>query len=317
MRKERAIGRIAVNKRLLSLFLLCVAIIAPLAAETRTASSNAVAQPLPSTHVHNLFRATTNVFSGNSPDSDAAFAEIAKLGVKTIISVDGARPDVETARKHGLRYIHLPIGYDGVPSNRVVELVKAAQTVTGPIYVHCHHGKHRGPAAVAVICEATAGWTTNQAVAWLKEAGTATDYSGLYKSAMDFRLPEAAALAKIVELPEAAKTSSLVEAMVAIDEEMERLKSAQKNGWKEIPNQPDVVPAHTATILWEHLRELARIDDTAKRPEDYRTKLAASEKAADQLRALLRDANANTAARDTAFKTLGQTCAACHKPYRN
>ncbi|MBK7998389.1 MAG: cytochrome c [Verrucomicrobia bacterium] len=305
------------NKLLLIAWMVCAAAIGSPAAETRTASSNTLAQPLPSTHVHNLFRATTNVFSGNSPDSAAAFAEIATLGVKTIISVDGARPDAEAARKYGMRYIHLPIGYDGVPSNRVVELVKAAQTVTGPIYVHCHHGKHRGPAAVAVICEATAGWTTNQAVAWLTEAGTATDYSGLYKSAMDFRLPEAAALGKIVELPEAAKTSSLVDAMVAIDEEMERLKSAQRNGWKGIPNQPDVVPAHTATILWEHLRELARIDDTAKRPEDYRTKLTASEKAAGQLRSLLRDANADTAARDTAFKSLGQTCAACHKPYRN
>lgn len=305
------------NKLLLSLFLLCAAVIATLAAAIRTTSTNAVAQPLASTHVHNLFRATTNVFSGNSPDTDAAFAEIAKLGVKTIISVDGARPDAATARKHGLRYIHLPIGYDGVPSNRVVELVKAAQSVDGPIYVHCHHGKHRGPAAVAVICEATAGWTTNQAVAWLMEAGTATDYGGLYQSAMDFRLPEAAALAKIIELPEAAKTSSLVDAMVAIDEEMERLKSAQKNAWKGIPNQPDVVPAHTATILWEHLREIARTDDTAKRPTDYRTRLTESEKAADQLRVLLRDGSSLAPARDAAFQALNKTCASCHKQYRN
>jgi protein tyrosine phosphatase (PTP) superfamily phosphohydrolase (DUF442 family) len=305
------------NELLLSSLAIFSLALSLCAAETRSVATNAVAQPLPSTHVHNLFRATTNVFSGNSPDSDAGFAEIAKLGVKTIISVDGAKPDAEAARKYGMRYIHLPIGYDGVPSNRIVELVKAAQTVSGPIYVHCHHGKHRGPAAVAVMCEATAGWTTNQAVTWLKEAGTATDYGGLYKSAMEFRPPEAAALAKIIELPEAAKTSSLVDAMVAIDEEMERLKSAQKNAWKGILNQPDVVPAHTATILWEHFKEMARTDDTAKRPEDYRTKLAASEKAADQFRALLRDSKADPAARDTAFKSLGQTCAACHKPYRN
>ena len=237
VRTNRAFGQNVAVKLILLLSLAVFAgSVCSHAAETRRVSTNAVAQPLPSTRVHNLFRATTNVFSGNSPDSDAAFAEIARLGVKTIISVDGAKPDAATARKHGLRYIHLPIGYDGVPSNRVVELVKAAQTMTGPIYVHCHHGKHRGPAAVAVICEATAGWTTNQAVTWLQEAGTAADYSGLYKSAMEFRLPEAAALAKIIELPEAAKTSSLVDAMVAIDEEMERLNSAQKNGGKGIPN---------------------------------------------------------------------------------
>lgn len=273
--------------------------------------------PLLSAHLHNLFRAATNVFSGNSPEGGAAFAEIAKLGAKTILSVDGSRPDVETARKHGLRYIHLPFGYDGIPTHRVAELVKAAQSVEGPIYVHCHHGLHRGPAAVAVICEATAGWTTNQAVAWLKQAGTAADYAGLYRSAMDFRLPEAAVLALIVELPEVAETSPLVEAMVAIDEEFDRLKAAQKAGWSILPQQPDLTPAHPATILWEHLRELARTDDTVKRTEDYRTRLAASEKAAGQLRALLRDTKAATAARDTSFQALSKTCAACHKHYRN
>jgi protein tyrosine phosphatase (PTP) superfamily phosphohydrolase (DUF442 family) len=284
---------------------------------TGSTSTNAVATPVPSTHVHQLFRATTNVFSGNSPESDAAFAEIARLGVKTIISVDGGRPDVELARKHGLRYIHLPIGYDGVPARRVAELVKAAQSSPGPLYIHCHHGKHRGPAAVAVICEATAGWTTNQAVTWLKEAGTAADYPGLYRSAVEFRLPEAAALARIIELPEIARTSSLVEAMVGIDEEFDRLKAAQKTGWKNVPNQPDLTPAHTATILWEHFRELARIDDTTRRPEEYRAKLAASEKAADAFRGLLRDARADSAARDAAFQSLGQSCGACHKQYRN
>jgi len=296
---------------------LLVANVAPAAERTQPASTNGIGTPLPSTYVHNLFRASTNVFSGNSPDSDAAFAEIAKLSVKTIISVDGGKPLVDLARKHGMRYIHLPIGYDGVPSNRVAELTKAAQTAEGPFYVHCHHGLHRGPAAVAVICEATGGWTTNQAVGWLKQAGTSPDYSGLYRSAMEFRLPEAAALARIVELPEVAKTSSLVEAMVAIDEECARLKEAQKTGWKNIPNQPDIVPAHTATILWEHFKEMVRLNDTAKRPDDYRIKLAASEKAADQFRALLRDSKSDTAARDAAFKSLGQTCGACHQAYRN
>ena len=280
-------------------------------------ATNSMAVPIPSTHVHNLFHATTNVFSGSSPDNNAAFGEIANLGVKTIISVDGGKPNVELARKHGMRYIHLPIRYDGVPANRVVELVKAAQSSQGPLYVHCHHGKHRGPAAVAVICEATAGWTTNQAVAWLKEAGTAIDYSGLYRSAMEFSLPDAATLARITELPEVAKTSSVVDTMVAIDEEFDRLKAAQKSHWKNIPTHPDIVPAHSATILWEHFRELIRTEDTAKRPEDYRAKLNAAEKAADQFRSSLRDVKVETSVRDIAFQALGKTCTDCHKRYRN
>jgi protein tyrosine phosphatase (PTP) superfamily phosphohydrolase (DUF442 family) len=276
-----------------------------------------VATALSSVHIRQLFRADTNVFSGNSPETDAAFAEIARLGVKTIISVDGGRPEVELARKHGLRYIHLPIGYDGVPTNRQVELVQAALSSPGPLYVHCHHGMHRGPAAVAVICEGTAGWTTNQALAWLKEAGTAADYAGLYRSVREFRRPDVAALARVVELPEVAKTPALVEAMVAIDAEFDRLKAAQKTGWQGIPNQPDMVPAHTATILWEHFRELLRTDDTANHPVDYHSKLTAAANAADRLRSLLREAPAPAAARESAFQDLGQACVACHRRYRN
>ncbi|MBC8002558.1 MAG: energy transducer TonB [Opitutaceae bacterium] len=290
---------------------VCVAMFAALALASmaRAASPESVVAPLSSTNVHNLFRASTNVFSGNSPEGDAAFAEIAKLGVKTIImktiiSVDGGKPVVETARKFGLRYIHLPIGYDGVPTNRVAELVKAAQSSGGPFYVHCHHGLHRGPAAVAVMCEATAGWTTNQAVAWLKQAGTSADYAGLYRSAIEFHHPDPAVLARIVELPEVAKTSSLVDVMVAIDEEFDRLKAAQKAGWSKIPNQPDLTPAQTATMLWEHFREMARADETTKRPEDYRKKLSATEQSAEQFRAILRDDKSDAVARDTAMQAV-------------
>lgn len=285
--------------------------------EAGVASAASLATPLTSTNVHNLFRAATNIFSGDSPEDDAAFAEIAKLGVKTIISVDGSKPDVETARKFGLRYIHLPFGYDGVPTNRVAELAKAAQAQDGPFYVHCHHGMHRGPAAVAVICEATAGWTTNQAVAWLKQAGTSADYPGLYRSAVEFRPPAAEALARIGKLPEVAKTSSLIDAMVAIDEEFDRIKAAQKAGWSKIPNQPDLTPVQSATILWEHFRELARTDETARRPDDYRTKLSAAEQSANQFRALLRDPKLDIAARDAAMQAVGKSCTACHKQYRN
>lgn len=286
-------------------------------AETdRPTAANAV-QPLPSAHLHNLFRAGTNIFSGSAPLDDAAFAELARLGVKTLVSVDGAVPDAATARKHGLRYIHLPVGYDGVSSNRVAALVKAAGTVPGPIYVHCHHGQHRGPAAVAVICEATDGWTTNQAVCWMREAGTAVEYDGLYRSAVEFRRPDAAALATITEFPEATRTSSLVEAMVALDEEFERLDSARATRWGTIPNQPDLTPGHTATLLWEHLRELARLDEVVKRPADFGSRLSAAEDSALQLRDRLRDSTATPSVRDEAFQSLKSRCADCHRHHRN
>ena len=105
--------------------------------------------------------------------------------------------------------------------------------------------------------------------------------------------------------------------MVAIDVEFDRLKAAQKSNWDKVPDQPDITPAHTSTILWEHLRELLRTDDTAGRPADYRAKLESSEKLAQQLRILLRESNATTADRNTVFQSLGKSCATCHTKYRN
>src|SRR5688572_14564099 len=160
-----------------------------LTARAAVSSTNPPPRLITAVHLQNVYQAGPSLYSGGSPDDEAGFAEMARLGVKTIISVDGGRPQLELARKHGMRYIHLPIGYDGIPRNRVVELIKASSATNGTIYVHCHHGLHRGPAAVAIICQARAGWSTNQATAWLKQAGTSTNYAGLFLSNLEFRPP--------------------------------------------------------------------------------------------------------------------------------
>src|SRR5689334_18836148 len=81
--------------------------------------------PLELPGIHNSYRVTDRLISGSQPEGDASFAALAKVGVKTIITVDGAKPDVSTAKKYGIRYIHLPFGYDGIPKSRVPELTKA------------------------------------------------------------------------------------------------------------------------------------------------------------------------------------------------
>ena len=85
--------------------------------------------------VHNAFRASEKVYSGSQPEGDAAFAALAKLGVRIIVSIDGSKPDVEAAREHGLRYVHLPYDYDGIPTNRAIELAKLALETEGPFFV--------------------------------------------------------------------------------------------------------------------------------------------------------------------------------------
>ncbi len=297
---------------------MCALIASLLATPHRVAAAgHATPQPIELPGIRNAFRVTNRILAGSQPAGDAAFAALAHAGVKTIISVDGARPDLAAARKHGLRYVHLPFGYDGIPASRIPELVKAAAPEAGTIFIHCHHGKHRGPAAAAVICEAIAGWSPAQADSWLKQAGTAPDYPGLYRAVREFVAPTLEKIARVGELPESAKTSTLVDAMVAIDQRFDALKSAQAAGWRTPSPEAEDSPAHHATLLWELLRELARLEDPAKRPDDYRRLLAGSERDVASLREVLRTSPSDSVKLDAAMKRATQSCTACHKAYRN
>ncbi len=310
------------NPRAPNIFLATCAVFAALSfpsARTR-AADEAKPQPIYLPGIENAFRVTERILSGSQPKFDIAFAALAKAGVKTIISVDGSRPDVEAAKKHGLRYIHLPFGYDGIPANRITELAKAAAAdgaEAGKTFIHCHHGLHRGPAATGVICEAVAGWSPAQTEAWLKQAGTSADYPGLYRAVREFHAPTAAQLAAIGALPETTKPPALVDAMVAMDEHLGHLTAQQHAGWDAISENPGRHPTHIATLLHEQLRELARTDDTAKRPADFRKLLADSERAAAALRESLRNSRTDSAVLDRTLKQTTQSCAACHKAHRN
>ena len=297
---------------------ICAAVVALLGlAPHARAADDAKPQPIERPGIENAFRVTERILSGSQPKLDVAFAALAKAGVKTIISVDGSRPDIETAKKYGLRYVHLPFGYDGIPATRIVELAKAAGPDAGTIFVHCHHGLHRGPAATGVICEAVVGWSPAQTEAWLKEAGTSADYPGLYRAVREFRAPAQEEIARTGALPEVAKTPALVDTMVTMDEHLDLLKTRQRVGWRAVPEDSDTLPAHQATLLWEQLRELARTDDTAKRPDDFRKLLADAERAAATFRDSLRTSPSDIAKLDGALKQTTQSCAACHKAYRN
>lgn len=273
--------------------------------------------------IENLFRLGPGLYSGGDPQGDAGFEALRRLGVRTIISVDGAAPDVETARRHGIRYVHLPIGYDGVPHDQAWRLILAARTLPGPLFVHCHHGKHRGPAAAAVCAMAVQGWTPAEALRWLEAAGTAPEYTGLYESVASFAPPTPAELASVAgELPERAPVPALVEAMVQVDARFDGLKALRAAGFLTPANRPDLDPPHEALQLREALRESARLPESQARGAEFLAALTEAEQAAAALEAALRAVgdNGSPAVRertDAAFRRVERDCASCHARFRN
>jgi protein tyrosine phosphatase (PTP) superfamily phosphohydrolase (DUF442 family) len=272
--------------------------------------------------LHNVLRISDKIYSGSGPEGPKSFAALRRLGIKTVISVDGARPDVELARRHGLRYVHIPIGYNGVLRPQALQLAKAVRDLPGPVYVHCHHGKHRGPAAAAVtlLC-ADFNCTVEEALAVLRAAGTDPRYTGLFESVKRFERPTDRELARLTrELPEVVAVAALTQAMVGIDHAWDNLKLSRDAGWKAPPDHPDIDPPHEALQLQEQYRELARLPAVKGRPEDFRSWVAEGEQTARNLEKVLRVVKGKAVdleAAEKAYRLSAATCTRCHTKYRD
>ncbi len=280
-------------------------------------------KPIDSHDIHNMYQLTPRLYSGSQPEG-AAFDELKKLGVTTIISVDGAAPDIEAAKARGMRYIHLPIGYDAVPEEKAMLLAKAMKETTGPVFLHCHHGKHRGPAAAGVCAIADSGWSNEEAVKWMNKAGTSPDYKGLFESVDKFKKPDDRALAKITApLPERAKIPATAEAMVHVDAQWEHLLAARKTSFKNVPDHPDIEPAHESLQLAESFREMARTDAAKAKGDDFIKRVLQADAEAAQLHEALKKLKAEPASADhltaanAAADLVAKGCKSCHVRYRN
>jgi hypothetical protein len=222
-----------------------------------------------------------------------------------------------------MRYVHLPHGYDGISTNLQLKLAKAGEELPGPIYVHCHHGKHRGPTAAAIICISKESWEAAQAEQWLKAAGTSSNYAGLYESVRHFRKPDAQKLSAIPsDFPEVAKVSGMVDAMVAIDNTWESMKAIRTAGYHAPKSHPDLKPANEAVILWEHYRESQRLPESAQHGQDFIARLEKAEAEVKQTEQLLREfavsPNPDLRVRlNTSFEVIARSCSACHKQHRD
>jgi protein tyrosine phosphatase (PTP) superfamily phosphohydrolase (DUF442 family) len=273
--------------------------------------------------LHNVYRLTPGLYSGGGPEGDEGFRSLQRLGVKTVVSVDGARPDVARARRHGLRYVHLPVGYDGIPGPQVLRLARAARDLPGPVYVHCHHGKHRGPAAAAVIhlclddrC------SVETALEELRRAVTDPRYSGLYAAVRQLRRPTKAELDGVpADFPSVAEVAALAQVMVQVDERWGHLQQVRAAGWKVLPDHPDVDPPHEALQLAQQFREAARLPQVKARPAEFRRWLAEAEAGLSAFEGVLRQVKGagtvDAVAAEAAFRRASADCVRCHGKYRD
>lgn len=274
--------------------------------------------------LHNLFFVAPFLFSGSGPDTPEAFDSLASLGIKTVISVDGARPDLELAHERGMRYVHIPIGYNGMTPGERLDLAKAVRDMPAPVYIHCHHGKHRGPTAAAVAMVTLGRLTNSQAAEFMHAAGTSEDYPGLWEAVRDAHASTDAeidaaytALCVTFQFPEYQRVSGLTDAMVAIDATWERVTQIRDADWQTPADHPDLAPAAESGILADHFRVLA--DDPEARAEgaEFLEALRHATERASALEASFTRITPDAAFRERAYQAVASSCNECHKRWRN
>jgi hypothetical protein len=274
------------------------------------------------TGLHNVYHLSAAIVSGSEPHGEAAFAKLREMGIHTILSVDGKVPDAALAAKYGMTYVHVPIQYKGISDEELTQIAKTFREKDGPFYVHCFHGKHRGPAAAAVGRIVVDGVGREEAIAEMRQwCGTSPSYEGLYLAIAEGPIPDRRRTSSYRwDFPSAHPFGGFRQAMIEVSRADDNLKYLSKHGWQPGADHPDVDALNEASKLASALERAARLDEVAGKPADFRGWLDESAATSAELARSLRDWREGRASADAvsaAYKRVADGCTACHDVYRN
>lgn len=264
--------------------------------------------------LHRLMQVSEDLYSGAQPHGAEAFSALKDLGIKTVVCVDGARPDLELAAAEGLRYIHVPIGYDAIEQDAGDSFYRTVKEAEGPFYFHCHHGKHRGPAAVAVALRAATGCDAESALKILELAETSPDYPGLWRDVEAWTPPRPDR--ELPELVAEASVADFASGMAVADRTWDNIKALRKAGWATPASQPDLSLRHETSILLQQLEDCA-----GRIPVEHEGDPVLRKGMEDMVvfsRALMEAAAIHDLkALEASYRDVAASCKDCHREYRN
>jgi len=265
--------------------------------------------------IKNLHLLAPGLYSGDEPATAAHYDQLAALGIKTVISVDAIAPDPDLADRHNIRIVHLPIGYDGIDNSRATELAAAIAQLDHPIYLHCHHGKHRGPAAIGVGAIGAGIITNDQAIEFMTDVGTSSNYPGLYAAARNAKPLEKETLNAVHDFPARAPVSSFGKSMGKLDRLHDRLWDIAEDDWQTPEDHPDLSPTAVSGQIHDLMRSMLDLDFLNNEGIAMRPEMIASMKAAGDIETKITIGDFPAAM--TALDALNNLCIDCHDQHRD
>ena len=268
-----------------------------------------VARPIrDSSNLENVLLVGDGIYSGSEPVKETDYQWLADQGIQTLVSVDRVPPNVELARQFGLRYVHIPIGYDQMERKQQLAIVRAIRETDKSIYFHCHRGQHRGPAATALACIAAEIFSHNDGSQFLKLAGTSRHYQGLWDSVQNFVSPSRDS--ELPELEESVVPAHLAESMAQIDRSWREIEKLSRKKWQPIGAR-DV---ERVRLLGDGLRVSGR-HASDEFDDEFRRMMSQAAEHVSRLENALERGNSEQAGRE--FANIRENCQQCHERFRD
>ena len=260
-----------------------------------------------------LIQLSERIYCGSQP-SPGAFERLSRLGIRTVVSVDAAAPNIAAASRWGLRYVHIPVGYDGISRHAGLSLARVVRDTVGPIYIHCHHGRHRGPAAAAIACQVEGVVDSEAALRILKDAGTGTGYVALWEDVRQYEVPSGN-----VELPpleQLVSPGTMAAGMAKLSEWLEDIEVHCAGQPMSVSDSRREAAGASALLIQEGLHEMWRqlAGDSDAR---FRSWMKYSEERAKALRGSLKSDATSTREITRRLEDVKRACQQCHRQYRD
>ncbi len=253
-----------------------------------------------------------DVWVGPVPAAPTQVQQLKDAGIRTVISVD-ALPSPAMA-SFDVRRVHIPIGYDTVSQADLDALIVAWRDCPKPLYIHCHHGKHRAPAAAAALLRRLGRLDPQAGEAVLTRCGTSRSYPGLYRVVRTTTPISLAAFSALtVPLHAHQQAGTMAEAMANLDRVWKKVKATSQSHWQPPKTHPDAAPAADCAAVTEHLRHM-RTMPYSEQPS-WEKKLDQAIDAATRLEAAVQQQDHAMATAIVVW--MDSSCTHCHAVFRD
>ncbi len=129
------------------------------------------ATPLERPGLPNLFKVSDRLYRGAQPTAEG-FAELKKLGIRTVVNLRADHSDLALMDKVGLGYVSVPMrAWHPEREDLVMFLKVVTDTTRTPVFVHCQHGSDRTGEICAAYRVAVQGWAVEDAIKEMLEGG--------------------------------------------------------------------------------------------------------------------------------------------------